>query len=127
MNASKIITAVAVALLAATGAHAETYEGVHPLTSGADRSDVKAQAVTASHGSNPYAEAAGSGVAVVASTAERSAVRAQAVSAAHNPLQSLDRRAFYRDQVPAQYTNGSLAQRATRQASVRNASQVEAE
>ena len=50
MNASKILSAVAVALMAVAGAaHAETYEGVHPLTSAANRADVAAEAVVAAH------------------------------------------------------------------------------
>jgi len=58
-------------------------------------------------------------VAATNSTVDRSAIRAEAVAKAHDPLASLDRRAFYRDTVPAQYTNGSLAIR--RQAAQRQA------
>ena len=41
MTASKILAAVAVALLAATGAHAETYDGVHTVHSTVARSAVE--------------------------------------------------------------------------------------
>ncbi len=116
MKTSKIIAAAALALFAAAGAQAETYEGVHALTSSASRAEVQAQAVTAAHSDNPYAEGANSGVQVVASTADRAVVRSEAVASAHNPLQSLDRRAFYRDQVPAQYRKAKVS--FTRQAAL---------
>jgi len=86
MTASKILSAVAVALMAVAGAaHAETYEGVHPLTSAASRADVAGQAVVAAHSANPYATGANAGPAqVIVSSASRSAVRAEAVAAAHS-------------------------------------------
>ena len=86
MNASKILSAVAVALMAVAGAaHAESYEGVHPLTSAASRADVAGQAVVAAHSANPYATGANAGPAqVIVSSASRSAVRAEAVAAAHS-------------------------------------------
>ncbi|MDB5826204.1 MAG: helicase [Variovorax sp.] len=85
MNSSKIIAAAALTLLAAAGAQAETYEGVHALTHGANRTQVQAQAVVAAHSENPYAEGADSGVLTIASSADRATVRAQAVAAAHSP------------------------------------------
>ena len=55
MTASKILSAVAVALMAVAGAaHAESYDGVHQLTSVASRADVAGQAVVAAHSANPY-------------------------------------------------------------------------
>jgi len=86
MTASKILSAVAVALMAVAGAaHAESYEGVHPLTSAASRADVAGQAVVAAHSANPYATGANAGPAqVIVSSASRSAVRAEAVAAAHS-------------------------------------------
>jgi len=86
MTASKILSAVALALLAvAGGAHAETYDGVHQLTSAASRADVASQAVVAAHSANPYATGANAGPAqVIVSTANRAAVRAEAVAAAHS-------------------------------------------
>lgn len=85
MTASKLLSAVALALLAvAGGAHAETYNGVHPLTSGASRADVASQAVVAAHSANPYATGANAGPApVTVSVANRAVVRAEAVAAAH--------------------------------------------
>jgi hypothetical protein len=86
MTASKILSAVAVALMAVAGAaHAESYEGVHQLTSAASRADVAGQAVVAAHSANPYATGANAGPAqVIVSSASRSAVRAEAVAAAHS-------------------------------------------
>ncbi|MGJ7525984.1 helicase SNF2 [Variovorax sp. GB1P17] len=86
MTASKLLSAVAVALLAVAGsAHAETYEGVHQLTSGASRADVSSQAVVAAHSANPYATGANSGPApVFVSSTSRAAVRSEAVAAAHS-------------------------------------------
>ena len=67
MTASKILSAVAVALMAVAGAaHAETYEGVHQLTSAASRADVAGQAVVAAHSANPYATGANAGPAPIA-------------------------------------------------------------
>ena len=110
MNASKILSAIAVAVAAISGAaHAETYEGVQTVNSVASRAEVNAGAVVAARGANPYAEGANSGVQTVASTADRSTVRAEAVAKAHDPLQSLDRRAFFRDQVPAAYSKPTVS------------------
>jgi len=116
MKTSKIIAAAALSLLAVAGAQAETYEGVQPLTSAASRADVAPGAVTAARAGNPYSDGAQAGVQTIASTADRGSVRAAAVAAAHNPLQSLDRRAFYRDTVPAAYNKPKVS--FTRQAAL---------
>jgi hypothetical protein len=86
MKTLKFIAAAALSLLAAVGAQAETYQGVHPLVSSANRVELKAQAVVAAHSADPYAEGASSRVAPapVAST-DRSVVRSEAVAAAHAP------------------------------------------
>lgn len=86
MTASKILSAVAVALMAVAGAaHAETYEGVHQLTSAASRAEVASQAVVAAHSANPYATGANAGPAqVFVSSTSRDAVRADAVAAARS-------------------------------------------
>ena len=111
MNAKQLlaISAAALALLGTAGAHAETYDGVHAITSDASRADVRSEAIAAARSGNPYADGASEGVATIASTLDRDAVREQAVAAAHNPLQSLDRRAFYRDQVPSAYNKPSVS------------------
>lgn len=82
---SKFIAAAALTMLAAVGAQAETYEGVHALTHEASRTQVQSQAVVAAHSENPYAEGANSGVLTIASSTDRGTVRAQAVAAAHSP------------------------------------------
>ena len=86
MTASKILSAVAVALMAVAGAaHAETYEGVHSLTAAASRAEVASQAVVAAHSANPYATGANAGPAqVFVSSTSRDAVRADAVAAARS-------------------------------------------
>jgi len=86
MTASKILSAVAVALMAVAGAaHAESYDGVHQLTSAASRAEVASQAVVAAHSANPYATGANAGPAqVFVSSTSRAAVRSEAVAAAHS-------------------------------------------
>lgn len=104
------LSAIALAMLGAAGAvHAETYEGVHPITSAASRADVQAEAVAAAHGGNLYSDTASGGAVAFRSTLDRTTVHEQAVAAANNPLQSLDRRAFYRDEVPAAYKKPSVS------------------
>jgi hypothetical protein len=109
MKTSQLIAAAALSVLAAAGAHAETYDGVHPLTTGNSRADVAAQGAVAARSGNAYGDAANEGVVAIASNNDRGAVRTEAVAAAHNPLQSLDRRAFYRDQIPAAYNKPKLS------------------
>ena len=109
MNASKILAAAALSLIAAAGAQAETYQGVHPLTSGAARAEVASQGVAAAHAPDAYRDAAGAGAQAINSTADRAQVYEEAVAKAHDPFASLDRRAFYRDQVPAAYKKPSVS------------------
>ena len=86
MTASKLLSAISIALLAAAGAaHAETYDGVHQLTSAASRAEVATQGVVAARIGNLYADGANQGpVQLIASTTSRAAVRAEAVAAAHS-------------------------------------------
>lgn len=109
MKTSKTIAVAALSLLAIASASAETYDGVHPLTTAKSRSEVQSSAVAAARAGNAYGDAADAGVQTVVSTTDRATVREQAVAAAHNPLQSLDRRAFYRDQVPPQYLKPTVS------------------
>ncbi len=109
MNASKILAAAALSLLAAAGAQAETYDGVHTVNSGISRSEVAPQAVAAARAGNEYSEAASAGAQRFTSTADRAVIQAEAVAKAHDPLASLDRRAFYRDEVPAAYKKPSVS------------------
>lgn len=106
----RFLSVSAVALIGVAAVHAETYEGVHQITSERSRADVSAEAVVAARAANPYSDAAAAGVApALTASVDRNAVRAQAVAAAHDPLQSLDRKAFVNSVIPSQYTNGSLA------------------
>ena len=57
------------------------------------------------------------GVTTIVSTADRAKVNEEAVAKAHDPLQSLDRRAFYRDTVPAAYNKPTVS--FTRQAAAK--------
>ncbi|MEJ8825484.1 alpha/beta hydrolase [Variovorax humicola] len=112
MKTSNLIAAAAVVLFAVAGAQAETYEGVQPLTHSRARADVASEGAVAARSGNPYADGAAAGVSAIASSnVDPNVVRAEAVAKAHDPLASLDRRAFYRDTVPSQYTKGSLAVR----------------
>ena len=49
------------------------------------------------------------GVQQVNSVNSRATIEAQGVAAAHAPNQNLDRKAFVNSNIPAAYTNGSLA------------------
>ena len=102
----RILATIALASLAgllASGAHAETYEGVHPLTSGAGRSEVAPQAHAAAKAGNPYGDAANAGVMSIPGTASRATVRAEAVKEAHDPVTGVDRRTYFPDQGPSQH------------------------
>ncbi|MGJ7506029.1 helicase SNF2 [Variovorax sp. GT1P44] len=84
-TASKLLSGFALAIIAAAGVHAETYDGVHAPVSANNRADIKSQAVVAARSENPYAEGASAGVPqVTASVVDRSSVRSQAVVAAHS-------------------------------------------
>ncbi len=58
MKTSNILAAAALSLIAVAGAHAETYEGVHSVTSGYSRADVAPQAAAAAREGNIYADGA---------------------------------------------------------------------
>jgi hypothetical protein len=104
MKTSKIIAAAALSILAAAGAQAETYDGVHATVSANSRAEVDAQAVVAARSENPYAEGVSSRVApALTASADRAAIQAQAEATAHEPNQNLDRKAFVNSVVPSQY------------------------
>ena len=110
MNASKILAVTALSFLGVAGAQAETYDGVHSLASSTiSRAEVTAQAVAAARAGNAYGDSANAGVVAISSTVDRASVRAEAVAEAHDPFASLDRRAFYRDQVPDAYKKPKLS------------------
>lgn len=103
MKTSKIIAAAALSLLAAAGAHAETYEGVHQVVSANSRADVAAQAVAAAHAPNQNVTNGSRVLAPLTASTDRATVRNEAVAAAHAPNQNLDRRAFVNSVVPEQF------------------------
>jgi hypothetical protein len=117
MKTSQIIAAASLSLLAAAGAQAETYDGVHALTSGNSRAEVSAQAAVAARSANPYAEGYGNGVTAIASTRDRSSVRNEAVAAAHRPNQNVRIESFANSVVPPQFT-GPRTSSTTRQAAL---------
>jgi len=110
-TATKIIAATAVALLAAAGAQAEEYEGVHALTNGRTRAEVQAEAVAAARTGVSNDVAMSRVTPLPGGAVDRAVVQQQAVAAAHNPLQNLDSKSFVNSRIPDQYTNGSLAVR----------------
>jgi len=106
MKTSKIIAAAALSILAAAGAQAETYDGVHSLVSANSRAEVNAQAVAAAHSANPYAEGYAAGPStVLASARDRAEVRAEAVAHAHRPNQNVRRESFAGSVIPPQFSN----------------------
>ena len=113
MKTSKIIAVAALSLMAAVGtAQAEEYEGVLTVNSTLSRAEVQQQAIAAARQSNAYGDASGDAVrALMAGQLDRATVRAEAVAAAHSPTANLDAKSFVNSRIPAQYTNGSLAQR----------------
>ena len=109
MKTSQILSAVVVALLAASGAaHAEEYDGVHALTNQRTRAEVRTEAVVAAHSADPYAEGASSAPVVIVSSANRGDVRAAAVTKSHDLNGTLDARAFYNSVVPAQFKKATV-------------------
>jgi len=103
MKTSNILAAAALSLIAVAGAHAETYEGVHSVTSGYSRADVAPQAAAAAREGNIYADGATANLApVVAGNTDRAVVRGEAVAAAHAPGQNLRRESFPGSVIPAQ-------------------------
>lgn len=94
-------------VLAANSVPAETYDGVHALTTQRGRAEVGLEALAASRLPNPYAESALALVAPIsASSMERHTVEQQAFIAAHAPNQNLEPQAFFKSVIPAQF-NGS--------------------
>jgi hypothetical protein len=89
MKTSNLFAAAALALLAATGVQAETYEGVHPVTSGLNRTDVESQAVAAAHAKDQNVTRGSRGPETVAVSRDRAGVEAEAIRAAAAPDQNV--------------------------------------
>lgn len=104
MKLSRIAAAVSLIAVALTSVHAEEYQGVLQFQSKLSWSDVRAQAIEAAHGPNPYADAASSVVAgMPPSPRDRAVVQAEARAHAHRPNQNLRVEAFAGSQVPPYY------------------------
>ena len=107
MKLSRIAAAVSLIATALISVHAEEYQGVLQFRSTLSRSDVRAQAVDAARGPNPYADAASSMVAgTLASPRDRAVVQSEARAHAHRPNQNLRVEAFAGSRVPSYYDIG---------------------
>lgn len=89
MNRTQLFAAAAFSLLAAAGAQAETYDGVHTGVSGRDRAEVQAEAVKAASAKDQNVTRGSRGADPFVSSADPAVVRAQAISAANAPDQNV--------------------------------------
>lgn len=89
MKTSHLFAAAALASLAAVGAQAETYEGVHAPVSAMSRSDVEAQAVATAHAKDQNVVRGSRGAETVAVSRDRAGVQAEAVRTAAAPDQNV--------------------------------------
>lgn len=83
-TASKLLSGFALAIIAAAGVQAETYDGVAKVTSSRSRAAVQAEGVVAARSADQFGEVAGQGVASVASSVDRASVRSQGLAAARS-------------------------------------------
>ena len=89
MKISRILAAAALSLIAAAGAHAEVYEGVHHGVSAKSRDEVSAEAVRTAAAPNQNVVRGSRGAEPFNSVASPEAVRAQAVATANAPDQNV--------------------------------------
>ena len=83
-TASKLLSGFALAILAAAGVQAETYDGVHKVTSTQSRVAVRAEGVVAARSGDQFSDAAGQGVVSIAHSVDRASVRTQGFAAARS-------------------------------------------
>jgi len=83
-TASKFLSGLAFAILAAAGVQAETYHGVAKVTSTQSRAAVRAEGVVAARSGDSFSDVAGQGVTRIASSVERASVRSQGILAARS-------------------------------------------
>ena len=83
-TASKLLSGFALAILAAAGVQAETYDGVAKVTSTQTRAAVRAEGVVAARSGDQFSDVAGQGVASIASSVDRASVRSQGFVAARS-------------------------------------------
>ncbi|MDN6884054.1 DUF4148 domain-containing protein [Variovorax sp. CAN2819] len=89
MKTSQILAAATLALLAATGAQAETYQGVNTAVSTKSRDEVNAEAVRTASAPNQNVVRGSRGAETVAVSKDRSIVEAEAVRTAYAPDQNV--------------------------------------
>jgi hypothetical protein len=99
MKTSRILAAAALSLLAAAGAQAETYQGVHTGVSAKSRADVAAEAVAAAAAPNQNVVRGSRGAEPFNSVASPEAVRAQAIATANAPDQNVTGGSKYNSRV----------------------------
>ena len=80
-TASKLLSGFALAILAAAGVQAESYDGVAKVTSTQTRAAVRAEGVVAARSGDPFSDVAGQGVA---SSVDRASVRSQGIVVARS-------------------------------------------
>lgn len=83
-TASKLLSGFALAIIAAAGVHAESYDGVQKAVSANSRASVRTQGAVAARSGNPFGEVAGQGVVSVAHSIDRAGVRSEAFVAARS-------------------------------------------
>lgn len=89
MKTSHLFAAAALAVIAATGAQAETYEGVQAPVSAKNRADVQAQAIATANAKDQNVVRGSRGAETVAVSRDRAGVEAEAVRTASNPDQNV--------------------------------------
>lgn len=89
MKTSHILAAAALALVAVTGAQAETYQGVNAVVSAKSRDEVNAEAVRAAAAPNQNVTRGSRGPETVAVSQDRAVVEAEAVRTSYAPDQNV--------------------------------------
>lgn len=89
MKTSHILAAAALTLLAATGAQAESYEGVNTAVSAKSRDEVNAEAVRTASAPNQNVTRGSRGAETVAVSKDRAIVEAEAVRTSYAPDQNV--------------------------------------
>lgn len=89
MKTSHILAAAALSFLAAAGAQAETYQGVHQGVSAKSRDEVNAEAASAAAAPNQNIPRGSRGAEAFTPVADPAAVRAQAIATASAPDQNV--------------------------------------
>ncbi|MBT2300726.1 helicase SNF2 [Variovorax paradoxus] len=83
-TASKLLSGFALAILAAAGVNAETYDGVSKVSSTKSRDAARVEGAAAARSGDQFGEVTGQGVVSVANSVDRASVRSQGVAAARS-------------------------------------------